>query len=107
MTVLTTRYLGLTLRTPIVASAGPLTGDLDTVRTARRRRRVGHRPALAVRGGDPPRARSSSTTALEAGSEHFAEALDYFPDAASGRMTRRSTATSTTSRPSSRGSTCP
>ena len=38
------------------------------------------RHALAVRGGDPRTRSSSSTAALEAGSEHFAEALDYFPD---------------------------
>jgi dihydroorotate dehydrogenase (fumarate) len=29
---LTTKYLGVTLRNPLVASAGPLTGDLDTLR---------------------------------------------------------------------------
>ena len=29
---LTTNYLGLSLKNPIVASAGPLTGDLDTLR---------------------------------------------------------------------------
>ncbi len=29
---LTTYYLGLTLKNPVVASAGPLTGDLDTLR---------------------------------------------------------------------------
>ena len=29
---LTTKYLGLQLRNPIVASAGPLTGNLDTLR---------------------------------------------------------------------------
>ena len=29
---LTTRYLGLTLRNPVVAGAGPLTGDLDNIR---------------------------------------------------------------------------
>ena len=29
---LTTRYLGLKLKNPLVASAGPLTGDLDTLR---------------------------------------------------------------------------
>ena len=29
---LSTNYLGLTLKNPIVASAGPLTGDLDTLR---------------------------------------------------------------------------
>ena len=29
---LTTNYLGLSLKNPIVASAGPLTGDVDTIR---------------------------------------------------------------------------
>ena len=29
---LTTTYLGLSLKNPIVASAGPLTGELDTLR---------------------------------------------------------------------------
>ena len=86
MTDLTTRYLGLELRTPIVASAGPLTGDVDDGPPARRRRRLGHRPAVAVRGGDPPRRGRSSTSRSRPGSEHFAEALDYFPDAASDRL---------------------
>ena len=35
MTDLSTRYLGLHLRTPIVASAGPLTGDLEMARRLR------------------------------------------------------------------------
>jgi pyruvate/2-oxoacid:ferredoxin oxidoreductase beta subunit len=42
-------------------------------------RRLGHRHAVAVRGGDPPRG-DRAEPSLEAGSEHFAEALDYFPD---------------------------
>jgi dihydroorotate dehydrogenase (fumarate) len=29
---LTTQYLGLTLKNPLVAGAGPLTGDLDNIR---------------------------------------------------------------------------
>src|SRR5208337_271293 len=29
---LTTHYLGLTLKNPLVAGAGPLTGELDTIR---------------------------------------------------------------------------
>ena len=29
---LTTRYLGLTLKNPLVAGAGPLTGELDNIR---------------------------------------------------------------------------
>ena len=32
MTALTTEYLGLTLRSPIVASAGPLTANIDRLR---------------------------------------------------------------------------
>jgi dihydroorotate dehydrogenase (fumarate) len=31
MTDLHTRYLGLSLRSPLVASAGPYTGDLDKI----------------------------------------------------------------------------
>jgi dihydroorotate dehydrogenase (fumarate) len=42
-----------------------------------RRRR--HRAALALRGGDHAQD-TDLLLALEAGSEHFAEALDYFPD---------------------------
>jgi dihydroorotate dehydrogenase (fumarate) len=76
---LSTTYLGLDLRTPLVASAGPLTG----------------RPAQAERMQDCgasaivlpslfeeeiTRQDTDLLLALEAGSEHFAEALDYFPD---------------------------
>ena len=79
MTDLTTRYLGLDLRTPIVASASPLNGE----------------PATAVLVEDAGASAIVMPSlfeeeilheevqldrALEAGSEHFAEALDYFPD---------------------------
>ena len=79
MTDLTTRYLGLELRSPIVASASPLNGQPDTARRGRGRRRGRHRHAVAVRGGDPARGDRSSTGALEAGTEHHAEARGYFP----------------------------
>ena len=55
MTDLDTSYLGLDLRSPIVASAGPLTGDPDTAARLEDAGRRRHRAALAVRGGDPPR----------------------------------------------------
>ena len=56
MTVdLQTRYLGLELRSPIVASASPLNGEPVTAAAPRARRRGGDRPAVAVRGGDPRR----------------------------------------------------
>jgi dihydroorotate dehydrogenase (fumarate) len=75
---LRTSYLGLDLRSPIVASAGPLTGDIDTARR------------LAASGAgaivlpslfeeEIVHEEVELTFALEAGTEHFAEALDYFP----------------------------
>jgi dihydroorotate dehydrogenase (fumarate) len=81
MTDLTTRYLGLELRTPIVASAGPLTGDLDAVR------RVVAAGASAVVlpslfEEEMVHEEIELNLALEAGAEHFAEALDYFPQTA-------------------------
>ena len=86
MTDLTTRYLGLKLRTPIVASAGPLTGDLEMVR-----RLVAAGASAIVLPSlfeeEIVHEEVQLTMALEAGSEQYAEALGYFPDAASGRMT--------------------
>ncbi len=78
MTDLTTRYLGLDLRSPIVASASPLTGEPDTAR------RIEDAGAAAVVlpslfEEEILHEEVELTRALEAGSEHFAEALDYFP----------------------------
>jgi dihydroorotate dehydrogenase (fumarate) len=76
---LRTRYLGLELSSPIVASAGPLNGDPATAR-------------LVAEGGAAAIVMPSLfeeeilheevelNRALEAGAEHFAEALDYFPN---------------------------
>jgi dihydroorotate dehydrogenase (fumarate) len=76
---LTTTYLGLRLRSPIVASASPLTGSLDTVRAI-----VDAGAAAVVLPSlfeeEILREEVELNRALEAGSEHFAEALDYFPD---------------------------
>jgi dihydroorotate dehydrogenase (fumarate) len=75
---LTTRYLGLDLASPLVASAGPLNGDPATAR-------------LVAEGGASAIVMPSLfeeeilheeiqlNRALDAGTEHFAEALDYFP----------------------------
>jgi dihydroorotate dehydrogenase (fumarate) len=85
MTDLATRYLGLDLRTPIVASAGPLTGDIEMVR-----RLVDAGASAIVLPSlfeeEIVHEEVALTLALEAGSEHFAEALDYFPGAASTRL---------------------
>jgi len=76
---LTTSYLGLALASPIVASASPLTGELDTAR-----RIVDAGAAAIVMPSlfeeEILQEEIELTRALEAGSEHVAEALDYFPN---------------------------
>lgn len=80
MTVdLSTRYLGLTLRNPIVASANPLCGQLDTLRQLEEagvaavvlpslfEEQIEHEELELARLRD-------------FGAEGFAEALDYFPE---------------------------
>ena len=78
MTVLDTTYLGLHLRSPIVASAGPLTGDLDTAgRLADAGAGALVLPSLFEE--EIVHEQVELTSVLQAGAEHFAEALDYFP----------------------------
>jgi dihydroorotate dehydrogenase (fumarate) len=81
MTDLTTSYLGLELRSPIVASASPLNGDPD------RARQVEDAGAAALVmpslfEEEILQEELQLSGALDAGAEHFAEALGYFPDAA-------------------------
>ena len=76
---LTTSYLGLELRSPLVASASPLTGRLESAR------RMEHCGAAAIVlpslfEEEIIHEDSDLVLALEAGSEHFAEALSYFPN---------------------------
>jgi len=76
---LSTRYLGLELRSPIVASASPITRHPDVVR------RLTDAGAGAIVlpslfEEEILHEEVELTRSLEAGSEHFAEALDYFPD---------------------------
>jgi dihydroorotate dehydrogenase (fumarate) len=75
---LSTRYLGLDLRSPIVASASPLNRDADTVA------RIEAAGAAAIVlpslfEEEILHEEIQLSGALEAGSEHFAEAIDYFP----------------------------
>jgi dihydroorotate dehydrogenase (fumarate) len=78
MTSLDTTYLGLPLRSPIVASAGPLTGDPDTAaRLADAGAGALVLPSLFEE--EIVEEQVQLVAVLEAGSEHFAEALDYFP----------------------------
>lgn len=75
---LTTTYLGLHLSSPIVASASPLTGEVDSARAV-----VDAGAAAIVMPSlfeeEILREEVGLNVALEAGSEHVAEALDYFP----------------------------
>ena len=85
MTVdLTTRYLGLELRSPLVASAAPHNGDLDHARRLERAG-VGAIVLPSLFEEEIEAEEVELDRALAQGTEHFAEALDYFPALASFR----------------------
>jgi dihydroorotate dehydrogenase (fumarate) len=75
---LTTNYLGMLLKNPIVASAGPLTGDLDTLR---RLEQVGIAAAVLPSLFEEQISRDEwRIHALHEFQTHaFAESLSYFP----------------------------
>jgi dihydroorotate dehydrogenase (fumarate) len=75
---LRTTYLGLQLSSPIVASAGPLTRDLGGAK-ALADAGVGALVLPSLFEEEIVTEEVGLSFALEAGSEHFAEALDYFP----------------------------
>lgn len=78
MTDLSTRYLGLELRTPIVASASPLNGEVDSARAVADAGAAAIvMPSLFEEEIDEEQI--GLDRALGAGAEHVAEALDYFP----------------------------
>jgi dihydroorotate dehydrogenase (fumarate) len=75
---LRTAYLGLELRSPLVASASPLTRDLEkVVRLAEAGAGAVVMPSLFEE--EILHEEIELSRVLEAGAEHFAEALDYFP----------------------------
>jgi dihydroorotate dehydrogenase (fumarate) len=78
VTDLATTYLGLELRSPIVASASPLTGDLEM---ARRLEAAGAAAIVmpSLFEEEIVHEEVELSQALEEGSEQFPEALDYFP----------------------------
>jgi dihydroorotate dehydrogenase (fumarate) len=79
VTDLRTRYLGLELHSPIVASASPLNDRPDMVaRLEDAGAGAVVMPSLFEE--EILHEELGFTQALEAGAEHFAEALDYFPD---------------------------
>ena len=79
MDPLATTYLGLPLRSPLVASASPLTGRPEQ---ALRLEEAGAAAVVlpSLFEEEIIHEDVDLLMALEQGSEHFAEALDYFPD---------------------------
>jgi len=75
---LATDYLGLRLRTPLVASSSPLTGDLDGLR---RLEDAGAAAVVLPSLFEEQLTRESTEIdrLLETGAESFGEALSYFP----------------------------
>jgi dihydroorotate dehydrogenase (fumarate) len=79
MTVdLRTRYLGLELRSPIVASAAPHNGEPDMARRLQAAG-VGAIVLPSLFEEEILAEELELNRSLEQGTEHFAEALDYFP----------------------------
>ena len=81
MTDLATRYLGLELRNPVVASASPLSNSADGVR----RLADGGASAVVLYSLFEEQLREAAerdAAAAEAGTDSFAESLSYFPAAA-------------------------
>src|SRR6516225_6618203 len=82
MTDLATRYLGMDLRSPLVASASPLSATADGVR----RLADGGVGAVVLPSLFEERLRQEAArdaAAADAGADSFAESLSYFPAAAS------------------------
>jgi dihydroorotate dehydrogenase (fumarate) len=75
---LTTRYLGLTLKNPLVASAGPLSGDLDNIR---RFEDFGAAALVlpSIFEEQVEHERQLIEQLIATGSDSYGEALSYFP----------------------------
>jgi dihydroorotate dehydrogenase (fumarate) len=76
---LRTRYLGLDLRSPIVASPSPLTGKPDSAREIEEAG-AGAIVLPSLFEEEILHEELGISQTLEAGTDQFAEALDYFPD---------------------------
>jgi dihydroorotate dehydrogenase (fumarate) len=76
---LTTRYLGLSLRSPIIASASPLTRDPEHVARLDDAG-VGAIVLPSLFEEEIENEQIEMSASLDAGTEGFAEALDYFPE---------------------------
>ena len=75
---LTTRYMGLTLRNPVVASASPLSQTVDGVRRLADAG-VGAVVLYSLFEEQLRREAAENARLIDAGTESFAESLSYFP----------------------------
>lgn len=78
---LTTRYLGLNLRNPLIASASPMSKTVDGVRRLADAG-VGALVLYSLFEEQVRRESEQNARLARAGTESFAESLSYFPDAA-------------------------
>jgi len=78
---LTTRYLGLQLRNPLVASASPLSNTVDGVRRLADAG-VGAVVLFSLFEEQLRREAAQNAALADAGTDSFAESLSYFPEAA-------------------------
>jgi dihydroorotate dehydrogenase (fumarate) len=81
MTDLATRYLGLELRSPLVASSSPLSGTADGARRLADSG-VGAVVLPSLFEEEVRQQAARDATVADAGSDSFAESLSYFPPAA-------------------------
>ena len=79
---LTTSYMGLTLKNPLVASASPLSESAGHDPAPRRSRRGGGRHVLALRRTDPARQGRAGAFHGARARDSFGEALSYLPEVA-------------------------
>jgi dihydroorotate dehydrogenase (fumarate) len=80
---LTTRYLGLELRNPLVASASPLSNTVDGVRRLADAG-VGAVVLFSLFEEQLRREAAHNAVLADAGTESFAESISYFPSGAEG-----------------------
>ena len=78
MSKLATKYLGLSISSPVVASAGPDTGKVDTL-VELEAAGVGAVVLPSLFEEEIVQEELSLAAALDAGVDSFAEAIDYFP----------------------------
>ena len=84
---LTTTYMGLELRNPLVASASPLSNTLDGIRRLADAG-VGAIVLYSLFEEQVRREAERDTRLAESGEDAFAESLSYFPPAPNGRTGR-------------------